>query len=314
MFARKILPLCSLLLACAAVMPVPVTHAAAAAPVAASQARLELASTSALVVDLSNGGEIYSSLPDVVVPIASITKLMTAIVVLDARQPMDELLTVTIRDTHELKNVFSRVRVDSQLSRRELLRLALMSSENRTASALAHHYPGGHAAFVAAMNAKARELGMTRTRFAEPTGLSAMNVSTARELVTLLKASREYPAIREMSTFPNGDAFFRKPNYALSFFNTNPLVRKGDWNIHVSKTGFTNAAGHCLVMLADVNQRPVAMVLLDSYGKQSRFGDATRLRNWMEHGRPAVIPEVARNYKQQKSQQLRQLAVSSLSN
>ncbi len=289
-------------------MPVP--PVLAANPTPAVQSRLELASTSAMVVDLSTGKEIYSSLPDVPVSIASITKLMTAIVVLDAKQSMDELLTVDIRDTKELKGVFSRVRVGSQLSRRELLRLSLMSSENRAASALAHHYPGGHAAFVAAMNAKARALGLRHTRFVEPTGLSALNVSTARELVTLLKAARQYPTINTMSTHPQGDAFFRKPNYALAFFNTNPLVRKGGWNIQLSKTGFTNAAGHCLVMVAEVKNKPMAMVLLDSYGKSSRFGDATRLRNWVESGRASPIPQEARYYKQQRSKSLQQVALS----
>lgn len=309
MRARFLLPLCSALLFCAVPLPT-LTAAHAAQPKAAAESRLELASASALVVDLGTGRELYSSLPDVQVPIASITKLMTAMVMLDARQPMDALLPVTIRDTRELKGVFSRVRVGSVLSRRELLRLSLMSSENRAASTLAHHYPGGHAAFVAAMNAKARALGMGRTRFVEPTGLSPLNLSTARELVTLVKAARQYPLIREMSTYPSGDAFFRQPNYALSFFNTNPLVRKGGWNIQLSKTGFTNDAGHCLVMLADVDRRPVAMVLLDSYGKQSRFGDASRVRTWLETGRASPIPAVARDYRNQKQRQLQQVALS----
>lgn len=309
MRAIQLLSLCGLLFLGAAVPPVtpPVQAAPAVAPVRAS---LELASAAALVVDLSSGHELYASYPDVRVPIASITKLMTAMVLLDARQPLDELLTVAIRDTHELKGVFSRVRVGSQLSRRELLRLALMSSENRAASTLAHHYPGGHAAFVAAMNAKARALGMTNTRFVEPTGLSALNQSTARELVVLLKAAGRYALIGEMSTRASGDAFFRKPNYALSFFNTNPLVRKGEWNIQLSKTGFTNDAGHCLVMLATVDHKPTAIVLLDSFGKSSRFGDAARVRRWLEEGKVSSIPAVARNYRVQRERQLQRLVLS----
>lgn len=268
---------------------------------------LELASASALVVDLSNGNEVYASIPDALVPIASITKLMTAMVVLDARLPMDEVLSVEIKDTKELKGVFSRVKVNSELSRQELLRLALMSSENRAASALGHQYPGGHRAFVAAMNAKARSLGMRRSRFVEPTGLSPLNVSTARELVTLLKAARQYPLIRELSTSTNSDTRFRSPSYALSFFNTNPLVRAGSWNIQVSKTGFTDEAGHCLVMLAEVAKRPMAMVFLDSLGKSSRFADASRLRQWVETGKATPLPANVRYYRQQRIKQLTQM-------
>lgn len=268
---------------------------------------LELASASALVVDLSNGKEVYASIPDALVPIASITKLMTAMVVLDARLPMDEVLSVEIKDTKELKGVFSRVKVNSELSRQELLRLALMSSENRAASALGHQYPGGHRAFVAAMNAKARSLGMRRSRFVEPTGLSPLNVSTARELVTLLKAARQYPLIRELSTSTNSDTRFRSPSYALSFFNTNPLVRAGSWNIQVSKTGFTDEAGHCLVMLAEVAKRPMAMVFLDSLGKSSRFADASRLRQWVETGKATPLPANVRYYRQQRIKQLTQM-------
>lgn len=308
MWARNILCGIGLACLCAAALP-PLAVQAAERSAGAAQARqgLELASTSALVVDLQSGREVYASHADVVLPIASITKLMTAIVVLDARLPLDEVIPVTIRDTRELQGVFSRVRVNSQLSRRELLRLALMSSENRAASALAHHYPGGHAAFVAAMNAKARALGMRKSRFTEPTGLSSGNVSTARELVQLLQAAQQYPLIREMSTTPNRDAHFRKPNYALSFFNTNPLVRKGDWSTQVSKTGFTNDAGHCLVMLTRLDGRPTAVVLLDSFGKYTRIADANRLRRWMESGQSAPIPDAARRYKQQKVQQFRQM-------
>lgn len=307
MWARR--TLCGLALACLCAATLPVASVVAGERPAAAQARqgLELASSSALVVDLQSGRELYASHADAVVPIASITKLMTAMVVLDARQPLDEVIPVTIRDTRELHGVFSRVRVGSRLSRGELLRLALMSSENRAASALAHHYPGGHAAFVAAMNAKARALGMRNSRFTEPTGLSSGNVSTARELVSLLQAARQYPLIREMSTEPKRDAHFRQPNYALSFFNTNPLVRKGDWSIQVSKTGFTNDAGHCLVMLAQLERRPTAVVLLDSFGKYTRIADANRLRRWLETGQSTPIPDAARQYKRQKQLQMRQL-------
>lgn len=265
---------------------------------------VELASVSALVVDLSNGREVYSSYPDAVLPIASITKLMTAMVVLDAQLPMNQQLPVLIKDTRELKGVFSRVRVNSELTRLEMLRLALMSSENRAASSLAHHYPGGHKAFVAAMNAKARALGMRKSRFVEPTGLSQQNISTARDLVSMLRAARQYPLIRELSTTVTDDVHFRSPSYSQSFFNTNPLVRNGDWQIQVSKTGFTDEAGHCLVMVAEMGRRPMAIVLLDSLGKSSRFADANRLRRWVETGKVSVLSSELRSYRQQKLKRL----------
>lgn len=293
-----------LLLTCVCIALPPDIVAAAGLP-ARDPARLELASSSAMVVDLSSDKVLYASHPDAVVPIASISKLMTAMVALDARQPLDELIPVTIRDTRELRGVYSRVRVGSQISRREMLRLALMSSENRAASALAHDYPGGHGRFVAAMNAKARALGMSRTRFVEPTGLSELNVSTARDLVRLLKAARQYPLIRELSTTPNRDAHFQKPRYAQSFFNTNPLVRNPAWDIEVTKTGFINEAGHCLAMLARLEQHPVAMVLLGTFGKRTHIGDASRVRQWLETGKSAPVPAAARSYRQQRIQQLR---------
>lgn len=263
-------------------------------------AKLQLAAGSAMVVDLDSGKVLYASNPDVVVPIASISKLMTAVVTLDAGQSLDELIPVTIDQTRELKGVYSRVRVNSRISRKEMLRLALMSSENRAAASLGHHYPGGYARFIAAMNAKARALGMSHTHFVEPTGLSEKNVSTARDLVKLLQAARRYPLIRELSTTPHKDAFFQRPNYALSFNNTNPLVRKPDWDIAVTKTGFTDEAGHCLVLIPLVQGRPMAMVLLDSYGKRTHFADASRVRRWLETGRSGPVPAVALSYRKQR--------------
>ncbi len=313
MKARTLLSACSFAFLTAVWLPLPVAYAAHPHVAAPKPQQLDLASTSALVVDLGTGKPLYASLPDAVVPIASITKLMTAMVVLDARQPLDEIIPVTIRDTRELKGVYSRVRVGSLLSRQKMLNLALMSSENRAASTLAHHYPGGHRAFVAAMNAKARALGLRHTRFAEPTGLSERNVSTARELVTMLKAARQYTLIRQLSTTPNGDVYFRAPDYALSFFNTNPLVRNPEWNIQVTKTGFTEPAGHCLVMVAEIAGRPTAMVFMDSLGKGSRFGDATRVRNWIEKGKASPLPVAVNSYKQQRiKMRQRQLAISRL--
>ena len=268
--------------------------------------RQELASGSALLVDMQTGQPLYSSNPDVVAPIASVTKLMTAMVTLDAKQPMDEMLTVKIDDVPEMRGVYSRVRLGSEISRHDMLLLALMSSENRAATSLAEHYPGGVKAFVAAMNAKARALGMTNTHYTEPTGLSLNNVSTARDLVKLLQATRNYPLIGQLSTTQEKTVAFRKPNYTLGFHNTNHLVGKSDWNTPFTKTGFTNAAGHCLVMRTVMNNRPVAFVVLDAFGKYTHMADANRLRKWIETGKVTPIPEVAKAYKQQRHMAARQ--------
>lgn len=258
-------------------------------------APLRLSSHSAMVVDLDSDQVLFADKPDTVRPIASISKLMTAVVTLDAQLPMEEVIPVVIHDTKELQGVYSRVRVNSEISRKEMLRLALMSSENRAAAALAHNYPGGHARFVEAMNAKARALGMTSTHYVEPTGLSEHNVSTARDLVRLLRAARQYPMIRELSTTPSKTATFQHPSYVLGFNNTNPLTRNPAWRIEVTKTGFINEAGHCLALLAHVQNRPVAMVLLDTTGKHSHIGDATRVRRWLETGRASPVPAAAQS-------------------
>ncbi|MDH4584855.1 D-alanyl-D-alanine endopeptidase [Pseudomonas sp. BN415] len=253
-------------------------------------AKLQLSSRSAALVDLNSGKVLYARNPTRVMPIASVTKLMVAVVVLESRQPLDEVLTVTIRDNREMRGVYSRVRLGSQLSRRELLHIALMSSENRATSTLAHHYPGGYRAFIAAMNTKARALGMTSTRYVEPTGLSPLNVSTANDLVVLLKETRKFPLMTQLSTTESKTVTFVKPRYSLGFRNTNGLVRKPNWSIQLTKTGFTNDAGHCLVMLTRMNQRPVAMVLLDAYGRYTHMADATRMRRWLETGSSGKVP------------------------
>ncbi len=198
-------------------------------------APLELASGSAMVVDLQTNKVIYANNADKVVPIASITKLMTAMVVLDAKLPLDEILSVDIDQTKELKGVFSRVRVNSEISRKDMLLLTLMSSENRAAASLAHHYPGGYNAFIKAMNAKAKSLGMNSTHYVEPTGLSINNVSTARDLAKLLMATKQYPLIGQLSTTTEKMATFREPNYTLPFRNTNHLVYNDKWNIQLTK-------------------------------------------------------------------------------
>lgn len=264
---------------------------------------LHLASGSALLIDLQTNQVIYENHADAVRPIASVTKLMTAMVVLDAKQPMDENLTIDISQTKEMKGVFSRVKLGSELNRRDMLLIALMSSENRAAASLAHHYPGGYKAFIAAMNAKARSLGMSHTRYVEPTGLSINNVSTARDLSKLLMAARHYPMLSQLSTTREKTVAFRKPNYTLGFHNTDHLVNKSDWDIKLTKTGFTNEAGHCLVLVTSMGGRPVAMVILDAFGKYTHFADASRLRKWVETGKSTAAPAVALEYKAQKRQQ-----------
>ena len=291
----------SLLFACAAVVCSSNTFAASPAK-PASPKELVLASGSALVVDMENGKTLYSSNPNLVVPIASVTKLMTAMVTLDAKLPMNELIPVDISETAEMKGVFSRVHLGSMISRQNMLLLALMSSENRAAASLAHNYPGGSKAFVAAMNAKAKSLGMTSTHYVEPTGLSIHNVSDANDLIRLAKAAYTYPQIRAMSTTATSDARFSKPSYSLSFFNTNPLVRNGKWDIRLTKTGFTNDAGPCLVMVTMMNGRPVALALLDAFGKRTHVADAARIRRWVETGVASPVPAVALQYKAQRSQ------------
>jgi D-alanyl-D-alanine endopeptidase (penicillin-binding protein 7) len=207
---------------------------------------------------------------------------------------------VIIRDVPEMRGVYSRVRIGSEISRKEMLLLALMSSENRAAASLAHHYPGGVPAFVAAMNAKAKSLGMTRTHYVEPTGLSEKNVSNANDLVKLLKATQQYPLISQYSTTTEHTAAFRKPNYTQGFRNTNRLVYKADWSIQATKTGFTDEAGHCLVMRTQMANRQVAFVVLDAFGKYTHMADASRLKKWLETGKISPVAPAALAYKQQK--------------
>lgn len=277
---------------------------AAEAPLKRDPSQLHLASHSALLVDLQTNQVMYENNPDQVVPIASVTKLMTAMVVLDAKQSMSEELRVDISQTKEMKGVFSRVKLGSTLNRHDMLLIALMSSENRAAATLAHHYPGGYSAFITAMNAKARALGMAHTRYVEPTGLSEQNVSTARDLSKLLVAARRYPMLSELSTTKEKTVAFKKPNYTLGFHNTDHLLNQKNWDIQITKTGFTDKAGHCLVLVTSMGGRPVAMVILDAFGKYTHFADASRLRSWVETGRSAKAPAVAMQYKAEKHRQL----------
>ena len=256
--------------------------------------KLKLASANALILDAQAGVPIYAKAAHEVSPIASLTKLMTAMVALDAGQPLDELIEVDLGDLDYLKGSRSRLHIGAQLPRREMLRLALMSSENRAASALARHYPGGADAFVAAMNAKSRALGLARTSFDDPTGLSPKNVSTASDLAMLVRAAAEYPLIREYSTTPSAYVEIDPAGRVLGFNNSNRLVASSNWEILLQKTGYIREAGRCLVMLANIASRPVVIVLLDSIGKHTRLGDAERVRHWIETGDALPLPAYSR--------------------
>jgi serine-type D-Ala-D-Ala endopeptidase (penicillin-binding protein 7) len=250
---------------------------------------LELKSSVALVVDQQTGEVLFQKNPRAVLPIASITKVMTSIVVLDAGQPLDEILTITDADRDLERHSSSRLHVGAQLTRREMLQLALMASENRAASALGRNYPGGFAAFVDAMNAKSRELQMTDTHFADATGLSGRNVSNARDLATMVRAAYEYPDIRHFSTALNLNVA-PSPKRTVAFRSTNRLVDAADWSIGLQKTGYISEAGRCLVMQAHIRNRDVIIVLLDSAGSHYRAGDAQRIRDWLQtqpHGEAA---------------------------
>ena len=248
----------------------------------AQKGDLTLKSRAALIFDAQQGHAIYSKNTDTIMPIASITKLMTAMVVLDAQLPLSEEITIDSADIDVLKNTRSRLKVGSSLTRQQLLRLALMSSENRAAAALGRAYPGGIEAFVSAMNNKAFELGMGNSRFVDSTGLSSANVSTARDLVKMVEAAHFYEEIRDFSTTTTHA--LNSPDYrrGLKYTNSNNLVSNVQWQIGVSKTGFLSAAVRCLVMQANITGKPVIIVLLDSNGKKTRIGDAIRIKQWME--------------------------------
>ncbi len=239
---------------------------------------LSLKSSVVLVVNQDTKEVIFEKNPNVSLPIASITKLMTAMVVLDSKLPLDQILVINSEDVQSYKN--SRISLGAAFSREDFLRLALMSSENRAAYTLGRNYPGGMTAFVAAMNRKAKELGMTHSHYADPTGLMSENVASAEDLTRMLSAAYQYKLIREFSTWPEQTIVIN--NRPQKFLNTNRLVRTGNMDIGLQKTGFINAAGKCLVMQARVNGAPLLLVFLDSVGTQSRFADAERVRDWYE--------------------------------
>jgi D-alanyl-D-alanine endopeptidase (penicillin-binding protein 7) len=248
---------------------------------------LALRSSVAYVVDQNTQEMLFDKNSRAVVPIASITKLMTAMVVLDSHAALNEELQVTDEDRDYEKYTGSRLAVGSVLNREDMLHIALMASENRAAAALSRYYANGRPGFIAAMNAKAKSLGMMDTHFENSTGLTSQNVSSARDLVKMVNAAYQYPLIRKFSTDTSYDVFTGKRN--IAYRSTNALIRNPSWDIGLQKTGFINEAGECLVMQATINGRPVVMVLLDSSGKYSRFADAGRLRSYLDTaGEPRI--------------------------
>ncbi|RZU45231.1 D-alanyl-D-alanine endopeptidase (penicillin-binding protein 7) [Fluviicoccus keumensis] len=241
---------------------------------------LNLESRAALIMNAENGQILYAKNTNRTMPIASITKLMTAMVVLDAKLPLDEPITISDADVDHLRNTSSRLAVGTVLSRAELLLLALMSSENRAASALARSYPGGTPAAVAAMNRKAKAIGMENARFLDSSGLNSSNVASPSDLVKMVQAATHYPLIHRFTTTAEHAVAIR--GQVQQFRNTNSLVKSDEWDIAVSKTGYINEAGRCLVMQARIKSQPVVMVLMDSWGKYTRIGDAQRVKKWLE--------------------------------
>jgi len=255
--------------------------------------KLDVRSSSVLVLDAVDSSVLYSKQAQLPVPIASITKLMTALVILDAGQPLEETIELTTTDRRLERSSASRLAIGSRISRGDLLHLALMSSENRAAHAVARSYPGGLPACIKAMNAKARALGMKTARFTDPTGLSSGNVASAADLAKLVAAAAANPTIRMYSTSASHTVAIGR--HLLEFRNTNSLVSKADWDILVQKTGYTSDAGQCLVMKTVVRERPVLIVLLNSFGKYTRVADARRIRKWMEAAlEPGQLAQAAR--------------------
>jgi len=265
--------------ALAAVLALGVGFAQAKSPVKDNE-QLLLRSSVALVQDAASGQTLYAKNQDAPVPIASITKLMTALVILERKLDPRRRVVISEEDYDAVKGTRSRLPAGSVFTRDQLMLLALMSSENRAAAALGRAFPGGTPGFVAAMNEKARALGMSESRFVDASGLSPGNVSSARDLARLLEAAHRYPVIRDYST--RKSAKLNVSGREQGFRNTNGLVRSVNWDIGLSKTGYTSEAGRCLVMRVRMQSRELIVVLLDSWGKHSRIGDANRIRKWLE--------------------------------
>ena len=245
--------------------------------------KLKLKSSAALVVD-QHGNQVYARHADTPLPIASITKLMTAMVILDASLPMGEQITIVKADRDLIQLTASRLETGASLTREQMLRLALMASENKAANALARTWPEGEKAFIKAMNRKAKKLGMTSSRFADPAGLDPGNIASAQDLAKMVRAALTYPLIREATTTRSMQVRPYKKRGELRYVNTNRLMKNKKWTIEVSKTGYLNEAGRCLVMQAEIADQPLVIVLLNSFGKLTPYGDSNRIRKWIEAG------------------------------
>jgi D-alanyl-D-alanine endopeptidase (penicillin-binding protein 7) len=244
--------------------------------------QLTVKSPKAIIYDAESGDIIYQKKANEKSSIASLTKLMTAMVLIDSNLDLDKKVTITKSDFDKIKGTTSRLWLGSELSRKELLSIALIASDNRAASAISNSYPGGKKAFVQAMNVKAKQLGMDDTSFADPTGLDKNNISTAIDLVKMTQAAQQYPLIRELSTSSYYEAHIKNKKIKLNYNNTNLLVRQGLWDIDISKTGYIREAGKCLIMQTKVMDKPIIMVFLKSYGKYTRTADAKRVKKWLE--------------------------------
>ena len=254
-----------------------------------------LKSSGVLVLDPATGQTLYSKNADQATPIASLTKLMTAMVVMDAKLPLDQALQITHEDLDLLKNTKSRLPIGAHFRRDDLLRLALMASDNRAASALGRNYPGGLSAFVDAMNAKAKLLGLSATHFVDSSGLAPGNVSNPAELGKMVAEASKYDLIKEYSTTGAVNVTLPDSKRTLSFVNTNSLVRASDWQIGLSKTGYISESGKCLVMQAIIANQPIVIVLLDSWGKLTRVADAQRIRRWLERNPSKLVASPMRS-------------------
>jgi D-alanyl-D-alanine endopeptidase (penicillin-binding protein 7) len=242
---------------------------------------LKVRSLKAIVVNQNTGEVIYEKNADAKASIASLTKLMTAMVVLDSGLDLNEIITLTKADIDRIKRTTSRLPIGSKLSRYELLKAALISSDNRAAFALSRSYPSGRKGFISAMNVKAIQLGMQKSQFRDPTGLDKRNISTAKDLLKLARAAYQYSVIRELTTTASENIKISKKRNSIGFNNTNPLVKKDEWDIGLSKTGFIRESGRCLVVQTIIDDQPIIIILLNSYGKLTRFADVKRIRNWM---------------------------------
>ena len=249
---------------------------------------LYLRSSTALIMDEAEGEVLYDKEVDKQMPIASVTKLMTAMVILDAKLDFNEKIRIKRKDRDRLRGSKSRLSYGTILTRRDLIKIALMASENRATKALARTYPGGHKAFVKAMNEKAKVLHMTQTTFKDPSGLHSGNVSTAKDLVKLVSAASKYKLIRTMTSTGKSYVTDLRSGWKVEFFNTNRLVRRKNWDISLSKTGYIADSGHCLVMETKIANRPVIIVLLNSWGKLSKFGDSNRIKRWIQRAEKRV--------------------------